>query len=210
MYERFFYRSFILFLGLFLLAFAVVLSIHSDLGTAPISSIPYTFSYFIPLSVGTLTVLLHGLFIILQMILLKNEFQWIQWSQILVGLVFGIIIDTMLWFTTDWQISSYPFQIILSLISCILTAVGVCFMFKAQLFYLAGEGLYQACAHRFKLDVGTCKTIGDCVLVTIAIITSFLVLNKLVGVREGTILMALLVGTLVRVLKPYFSFLDYK
>lgn len=204
----FLYRSFILLLGISILAFGVVLSIYSHLGTSPISSGPYTYSYFVPLSVGTLTIIMHSIFILIQMLLLGRNFQWVQWLQLLLGFVFGMLIDLILALTSTWSFTSYFTQLSSSLISCLLTAVGVCLMVKANLILLAGDGLYTAFVKRFGIDLGTCKTIGDCVLVAIAALSSYLALGEIVGIREGTIITALLVGSIIRVIKPYFDFLD--
>ncbi|OTG76489.1 hypothetical protein B9T33_16095 [Acinetobacter sp. ANC 5054] len=83
-------------------------------------------------------------------------------------------------------------------------------MVKASLVFLAGEGLYQAIALRFKLDFGNCKTYGDIVLVSIAVIASWFVLHEIIGVREGTIITALLVGTLVKHIFPKLNFIQFK
>lgn len=66
-----------------------------------------------------------------------------------------------------------------------MTAAGVCLIIKANLVFLAGEGLYAAVSQRFDADFGSCKTHGDIVLVSIAIISSWLALGGIIGVREG-------------------------
>ena len=206
---QFILRFCLLMLGLTLLAFGVALSIRSLLGTSPISSVPYVYSYFIPLSVGTLTILMHIIFILMQMLLLGKNFQWVQWLQLPVGMIFGLGIDLMLQLTQGIIITDYLTQLLCCLLRCVITAIGVCLQIKANLVFLAGEGLYQAIAQRFKWDFATCKTYGDIVLVTIATISSFLMLHHIVGIREGTIITALLVGTCVKKLLPYFQFLDF-
>lgn len=206
---QFFPRLFLLLSGLGLLAFGVVLSIHSNLGTSPISSVPYSFSYIFPLTVGTLTVLMHIVMILLQMLILKSRFQWIQWLQLPVGILFGAFIDGLMWLTQGWSIESYPLQLLACLASCLITALGVSLVVKASLVLLAAEGLYQAIAIRYRLDFGNCKTYGDILLVSIAVISSWLVLHQVIGVREGTIITALLVGTLVKRILPKLSFIHF-
>ena len=206
---QFFPRLFLLLSGLGLLAFGVVLSIHSNLGTSPISSVPYSFSYIFPLTVGTLTVLMHIIMILLQMLILKSRFQWIQWLQLPVGILFGAFIDGLMWLTQGWSIESYPLQLLACLASCLITALGVSLVVKASRVLLAAEGLYQAIAVRYRLDFGNCKTYGDIVLVSIAVISSWLVLHQVIGVREGTIITALLVGTLVKRILPKLSFIQF-
>ncbi|WP_180059997.1 YitT family protein [Acinetobacter sp. YH12128] len=206
---QFFPRLFLLLSGLGLLAFGVVLSIHSNLGTSPISSVPYSFSYIFPLTVGTLTILMHIVMILLQMLILKSRFQWIQWLQLPVGILFGAFIDGLMWLTQGWSLESYPLQLLACLASCLITALGVSLVVKASLVLLAAEGLYQAIAVRYHLDFGNCKTYGDILLVSIAVISSGLVLHQVIGVREGTIITALLVGTLVKRILPKLSFIQF-
>ncbi len=198
-------RVIILVIGLFLMAFGVVLSIHSALGTSPISSLPYTLSFIFNMSVGMLTILMHIVMILLQMLLLQKNFQWHQWLQLPVGLIFGLMIDALMWLTQAWQIQIYSLQIAMCLLSCLFTALGVCFVIQANLVFLAGEGLYAAVSQRFKISFGKCKTYGDLILVFIAVIISAWMLSEIVGVREGTIISALLVGTMVKFLLEKFK-----
>ena len=207
--SSFFPRLVTLLIGLALMAFGVVLSIHSQLGTSPISSVPYSFSFILNMSIGTLTIFMHFVMIILQMVLLKKDFQWHQWLQLPVGIVFGMMIDSLMLWSNHWNISIYLSQISACLTSCLITAIGVCLVIKANLVFLAGEGLYAAISKCFAVEFGKCKTYGDITLVLIAILSSGLALGHIVGVREGTILTALLVGTLVKYLLPKLKFIQF-
>lgn len=59
-------RYLILLAGLAIMAFGVAFSIKASLGTSPISSVPYVISLFTPLTVGTATILMHCVFIVIQ------------------------------------------------------------------------------------------------------------------------------------------------
>ena len=202
-------RLLFLLSGLVLLAFGVVLAIRSNLGTSPISSVLYVYSFIVPLSVGTLTIMMHILMIVLQMIILGSQFQWHQWLQLPVGMVFGFLIDVILGLTLSWSFDHYTIQLLLCLLSCLITAFGVCLVLKANLVFLAGEGLYQAVAIRFNFNFGSCKTYGDIILVSIAGVSAYLCLHTIIGVREGTIMTALCVGSLVKMILPKLSFIDF-
>ena len=58
-------RYLILLAGLSIMAFGVAFSIKADLGTSPISSVPYAISTFTPFSVGRATIGMHCIFILL-------------------------------------------------------------------------------------------------------------------------------------------------
>ncbi len=160
------------------------------------------------MSVGLLTVIMHIIMIVLQMVLLGRKFQWHQWLQLPVGMIFGLLIDTLMWTTQSWSIEYYGWQMLACLSSCLITALGVCLIIKASLVFLAGEGLYLAVSQRFNINFGSCKTYGDIVLVAFAVISGWLALGYSAGVREGTVITALLVGTLVKKILPKLNFIQ--
>ena len=53
-------QTILLAIGLILMALGVALSIKADLGTSPISSLPYVTSLMSSLSVGTTTIIMNG------------------------------------------------------------------------------------------------------------------------------------------------------
>ena len=70
-------------LGLLITAFGIAFSIQAGLGTSPISSLPYVVSLLTPLSVGTATICLHGVLILLQLLILRRRYDPVQllpWS----------------------------------------------------------------------------------------------------------------------------------
>ena len=75
-------RYLILLIGLAIMAFGVAFSIKANLGTSPISSVPYAVSLFSPLTVGMATIVMHCVFILLQIMILRKKFQLIQLAQL--------------------------------------------------------------------------------------------------------------------------------
>lgn len=71
-------RYLLLLLGLSIMAFGVAFSIKASLGTSPISSVPYVVSLFAPLTVGTATIIMHCVFIIMQILILRRDYHPIQ------------------------------------------------------------------------------------------------------------------------------------
>jgi len=206
--QHFIPRSLILILGLAVLAFGIVLSIRSQLGTSPVSSVPYVYSFIFPLTVGTFTLISHIFMIFMQYLVLKENFHWSRCLQVLVGMAMGIFIDLLLLLTIDWQAHHYFTQFLLCLFSCIFSAIGISLILKANLVNLAIEGFYQAISLRFNISFSRCKTIGDMLMVFIAILSAFIFTNDIIGVREGTVITALVVGTMIKWIMPYLSFLD--
>ena len=86
-------RCLLLIAGLFIMALGVVLSVKANLGTSPISAPPYVYSQVFPLTMGTTTILMNMGLILLQIVLLRKQYEWIQLTQIIAVSVFGLFID---------------------------------------------------------------------------------------------------------------------
>ena len=86
-------RYVLLCVGLTIMAFGVAFSIKAGLGTSPISSLPYVLSLLTPLTVGTATIAMHVVLICLQILLLRRRYDPIQFMQLPVALIFGVMTD---------------------------------------------------------------------------------------------------------------------
>lgn len=195
-------RYLFLFVSLWIMAFGIAFSIKADLGTSPISSFPYVLSLITPLTVGTVTILMHCVFILLQILLLRRQYQLVQLMQLPVALVFGVMTDFALWVVRDISYSAYWQQWLLCLIGIALVGFGVRCEVTARVVTLAGEGVILAIVKVFSIRFSTMKILFDVTLVALACICSFVFLHGLYGVREGTLAAALLVGTVAKWLQP--------
>ena len=68
-----FKRLLFLCLGLIIMAFGVAFSIKAALGTSPISSVPYVTSEISGLSVGTTTIIMNFMFVLIQIAILNKD-----------------------------------------------------------------------------------------------------------------------------------------
>lgn len=196
-------RWIFLTIGLFILAFGVAFSIKGDLGTSPISSLPYVAGEISGLTVGTTTILLHCTLILLQILILRKQYDWIQLLQLPVAFIFGFMTDFSVWVLDGLTPTDYGQKWLLCGIGIVLVAIGVSFEVVAEVVTLAGEGFVLAVCKASRIKFGTMKIAFDVVLVAIACILSLIFLHGIYGVREGTVAAALLVGAISRQLnKP--------
>lgn len=192
-------RYLLLLVGLSIMAFGVAFSIKASLGTSPISSVPYVTSLFTPLTVGTATITMHCVFILLQILILRKNYHPVQLMQLPVAFFFGYLTDFGVWAVQGITCNTYWQQWIVCLIGILLVAVGVSFEVKAGVVVLAGEGVVLAiCKVLPKVKFGYMKVGFDVTLVVIACILSIVFTGRLQGVREGTVAAALLVGLIAK------------
>ncbi len=178
--------------GLLVMAFGVELSVKADLGVSPISCVPYVLSLSSKLTLGELTVLLNILLILLQIGILRKQYQLMQLLKLPAVVLFGFCIDLSMHILADLHIVTHPLQLLFCLLSCLVIAIGVVIVVRANLTCLPGEGLVLAITSTFHKGFGKTKMAVDSAMVAIGVVISFVVLGHLQGIREGTLIAALL------------------
>lgn len=139
-------RRYIFFIvGLFVNSLGIALITKGDLGTSPISSIPYTLSIGFTPSLGMFT---------------------LYYSLLLVG--------------------------------CVVLGIGVFMEMAANVVMLPGECTVKAISTTWNTDFGKTKVAVDVTMAVTAAVLGLLLYHRLAGVREGTIVSALLVGMIAR------------
>ena len=191
-------RYLLLLAGLSIMAFGVAFSIKASLGTSPISSVPYVVSLFTPFTVGTATIIMHCVFIFIQILILQKRYQLIQLMQLPVAFFFGYLTDFGVWAVQGISYEAYWQQWILCLIGILLVAIGVSLEVKANVVVLAGEGVVLAICQVIPIKFGYMKVGFDVTLVVIACVLSLVFTGHLYGVREGTIAAAIMVGLIAK------------
>ena len=192
-------RRYAVFLcGVATTGFSISLITKAGLGTPPISSLPYVLYEIFSFSFGTFTFVFNLALIFGQLLLLKKEFTPAQYLQIPVTLLFSCVIDLVMFLLSGLTVEAYPARIALLLAGCVTLGFGIALQVVAEAIYIPGEGLVRAIAAKLKKEFGIIKTVFDSGMVTMAVILSLACCQAVVGFREGTIIAALIVGSIVR------------
>ena len=93
------------------------------------------------------------------------------------------------------------------LIGCVILGFGVYTEVLANVAMLPGESFVRAVSSTWKTEFGSTKVAFDVSLTVIAAVLSLIFAHRLDGVREGTIIAALLVGFIARLFGRHLSFL---
>ena len=200
-------KRYLLFLvGLFINALGVSLVTKASLGTSPISSIPYVLSLNFPFTLGNFTIIFSILLILLQILILRNNFKMENILQIPVSIAFGYFIDLTMYLFFWVNPGNYAVKLIALLAGCIVLGFGVYLEVLADVVMLPGESFVRAIVQTWNTNFGTTKIIFDSSMTVIAGVLSFVFSGRLNGVREGTIIAALLVGFIARLFGKHLEF----
>ena len=200
-------RYLLFFAGLFVNALGVSLITKASLGTSPISSIPYVLSLNFAFTLGNFTIFFSVLLILLQILILRKNFKLEDILQIPVSIAFGYFIDLTMYLLTWVNPGNYLIKVIALLIGCAVLGFGVYLEVVADVVMLPGESFVRAIVQTWDTNFGTTKIIFDSSMAVIAVALSFVFAGQLNGVREGTIIAALLVGFIARLCGQKLKFI---
>lgn len=204
--ENYAVRLVLYLMGLFIMTLGVSMSVKSNLGVSPVSSIPYTITCITGLEMGKATIVFHIVLVVLQILILRGAFQIKNLLQVVVGVVFG-------YFTT---FSNYLFSFLpttdnmvirlgMMLVSTVLIAIGIFFYLPSDIVPLAGEGAMKAISDKTNIVFNKVKIGFDISMVVISLIACLTVLRQFGSVGIGTVIAAVLVGAVLGVLTKLFG-----
>lgn len=198
-------RYFFLLIGLFFMGLGISLVTKSTLGTPPISSMAYVISLIVPVTFGELTFLFALLFLLIEILLLRSDFPRYQFLQVFVGFFLGLFVDLGMFIASPIHPEGYSWKIVVLLGGCLVLALGIYLQVSAKVIMNPGEGVVQIIAVKSKIRFGIVKIMFDSLLVSGAIVLSFIFLGSFEGIREGTVISAGLVGYIIILISTAFN-----
>ena len=213
--KRFVARIAVYILGLFVLAFGVVFAINSDLGISPVNSLPFAVHLASGIGLGICVTVFFLLCIVVQIVLLRKEFKWINLTQIVFSFIFGYFVSVAVFVKGDFTLAlvmghfglpTYAGQLAMLAISLVLIASGLTLYLEAKLISLPSEGVVLAIVSKLKNGkFHKVKIAMDCILVALAIAVVLIFLGGIYGAREGTVISAIFIGKLIPYTKRVIS-----
>ena len=186
------------FLGLLIITCGIAISVKSNFGVTPVSSIPYTMTCVLGMEMGKATIVFHSLLVGVQILILRGKFEWKNVLQVLVGIVFG-------YFTTffNWGASFLPtpdnivIRLLMMVASTCCIALGLFFYVPANIMPLSIEGTMATIAQVTKIEFPKVKIGFDCTMVVISLVSCLIGIGGLGSVGIGTAFGAVFVGVIM-------------
>lgn len=207
------FRRYLLFAGaVFVNAVGISIITKALLGTSSISSVPFVLSLFTPFSMGVYTIAWNTLFVLIEMTMMSREeirrCKFELFIQIPISIGFGFFID-MAMLALSWLApATYLAKVVTLLVGCLVLGIGVSWEVKANVAMVAGEYLVHVISNFVKREFGYVKVAVDCTFVATATLLSFIFMGHLEGVREGTLISALIIGPISHWVYPLWRVFD--
>lgn len=206
----------LLLVSLSVMTLGVAVCIRSMLGSSVISVLPYVFQsagaegLVTDLTIGQYTYIMNFILVLGQIAVLRRQFEWVQLFQIVIGFVFGMLIDMNMALTT-WLAPSVLWQQGLSqFIGCTILGIGIALEIRCGSVTMPGEGFPVAISRVSGVEFPKVKICVDTTLVILGIIASFAFFGAwqwhIIGI--GTLFAMFYVGAVVRVVGKRLGWFD--
>lgn len=196
-------RLLLLLIGMFTAALGVALTTVADLGTTPISTVPYVFTVLTDYSFGTTTFFVNLFLVAGQVLLLRRRFSLWNLLQIPTVLIFGICIDLAMAIVSPHAPAGWWTGLLMSISGNFVLALGIVMQIRSKTIVQPGEGFVLAAAAVTRKSFGSIKIVNDVTLSLIAAGIGLVCAGELIGVREGTVLSAVLVGLFAKLIVKF-------
>ena len=193
-------RRYLLFLaGVLCSALGISLITLAGMGTSAVSSLAYVLTYVFPgISLGTFTFVVNCVMLGGQILILRKKFRPLQLLQIPFTFLFSCCIDLWMGLLGGLVPQSYAGHWVVLLLGCTCLGLGVALEVIPNVLILPCEGFVRTCSQVFGWDFGKTKTGYDLAMLCAALLVSLLCLRSVHGLREGTVVCALTVGSISR------------
>ena len=212
----FIWQHLLLLVSLFIMTFGVALSVRSNLGSSVISTIPFVMSLAgeaakAPgLTIGEYTYVMNFFLVGLQILILRRRFHLVQLFQLIIGFVFGFLLDINMWLTSAFTGDGLIWQIVMQLMGCLVLAIGISLEIRCGSVTMPGEGITVAVTKASGMLFAKAKIIVDISLVAIAVVLGYVYFGQwqwhVVGI--GTLIAMIFVGATVKFLEPHMEWFN--
>ncbi|MGB4093912.1 MAG: DUF6198 family protein [Ruminococcus flavefaciens] len=201
-------KSYTLFLaGLFIASMGVALSAKAGLGTSPVASVPYSVSLVNhTLTFGWWLNMWSVVQIAVQIAILRRKCKPVEIIiQTVLAFVYGYLTDFSCKLISGLQADSYIMQFAFMILSCFVLGFGIWIQFKGGVAMLPGEAMNRAISEVTGIKYENIKIFCDVLYIIAAAVICLVFIGKLEGVREGSIIAAILIGNIIKLYNYLFS-----
>lgn len=214
--QSFVWQHVLLLCSLYLMTLGVVLCIKSSLGSSVISSPPFVFSLAgdigkaPALTVGSYTIIMNFVLVACQILVLRKRFELVQLFQLVVGFVFGWLIDLNMNLLQPLACDSLLSKSVTQLLGCTVMGIGISFEVKCGSVTMPGEGISIAVSRVTGKPFPAVKIVIDTLLVVFAIAASYAFFGqwKWNVIGPGTLFSMVYVGYVVKLITPRIGWFD--
>lgn len=205
-----------LIISMFFMTLGVALCVRSNLGSGVISSVPMSFTLagevgLAPaLTIGGHTNIMNVILVAAQILVLRRRFDPLQLFQLVIGFIFGFLLDVNMIITSFISYNSILTQIIAQFVGATVLGAAVAMEIRCGSVTMPGEGIQVAIARVTGKPFPIVKICVDTILVSLAVVSGFCFFGSWpwTVVGPGTLFAMFYVGFIVKLVIPHLGWFD--
>ena len=213
----FLWQHVLLLVSLYIMTFGVAVCVRSMLGSSVISTLPYVFETAgkrglgVPqLTIGQYTYIMNALLVAGQVAVLRRRFEPVQLFQLVVGFVFGSLIDLNMLLTAWLVPATLSAKAVAQVTGCTVLGLGIALEVRCGSVTMPGEGFPVAVSKVTGVEFPKVKMCVDTGLVVLAVVFSYVFFGAwqwyIVGI--GTLFAMVYVGMVVKHAGKHLGWFD--
>lgn len=202
----------IFLIGLFIASLGVAFSTKAGLGTSPVASVPYSVSIVNhALTFGCWLNIWSLIQILVQVALLRRKCKPVEIIiQTVLAFVYGYMTDFSCRLLSGIQPNSYAEKLMWMSVGCVVLAFGIWMQYKGGVAMLPGEAMNRAISLTTGKRYENVKIFFDVLYILLSGVVSLIFTGKLQGVREGSVIAAVLIGNIIKLYNRVFDHITKK
>ncbi len=214
----FLWQHVLLLVSLCIMTFGVAVCVRSMLGSSVISTLPYVFETAgkqgvggVPqFTIGQYTYIMNAVLVAGQIAVLRRRFEPVQLFQLLVGFVFGSLIDVNMSLTSWLAPTELWSKAVAQVAGCTVLGFGIALEVRCGSVTMPGEGFPVAVSEVTGIEFAKMKIVVDISLVVLAVVFCYVFFGAwqwyIVGI--GTLFAMVYVGAVVRMVGKRLGWFD--
>lgn len=205
-----------LLVSLFVMTVGVAVCVRSMLGSSVISVLPYVFESAgrqgtVPaLTIGQYTYIMNFVLVGGQILVLRRRFEWVQLFQLVIGFLFGTLIDLNMQLTSWLAPATLWQQIAAQVAGCTVLGIGIALEVRCGSVTMPGEGFPVAVSRVTGIEFPKVKIGVDTALVALGVAACYLFFGRWIWhiIGPGTLFAMFFVGAVVRLAGRHLGWFD--
>lgn len=208
----------LLLVTLYVMTLGVAVCVRSAVGSSVISTIPYVLQQAgekglgVPAwTIGGYTTAINFLFVAIQILVLRRQFEMVQLFQLVIGAFFGTLIDLNMWLTTWLVPAAFWSKALAQIAGCTILGFAIAMEVRCGSVTMPGEGMPIAISRVTGWNFPKVKIWVDTTLVCIAVLLSILFFGawqwQITG--WGTLFAMVYVGMAVKAFSKHLGWFDH-
>lgn len=198
----YFFRFFEMILGVVVTSLGLSFMFKSGLGQTSVTAFTQNISFVTGIKSGTLIILFNMSCVLIQILILKQEFQKIQFLQLIVAWLQGQVVNMICYqipFFSELVIHDYWVQWVWMLVGIGFASYGVAMLMNANLVKHPFEELCMILSKKLNVEFSTLRVRSDILFMLLSVMIIFLFKLDFSTLREGTWVCMILLGKSMRV-----------